>query len=514
MKKLTLTKWGFLLLIIIFVGVHLHSPLLSMRVGVEILFILSLSQLLGKQFPNKIAFWIKYVLSSFLLLFSLVNAIIYAFSGTYLTVLMTSNLTNIGDLGGNLVLYSTAAIFVLFAAFLPMRYDLFTIKAQGIFLAFTGLYFISLNATVLTTPLFGYVSYFQSLHRLNSINIVNTSSNTKNKIQGKFAHTSIASGITTYLDKPNVIVIFTEGLSQEVLNYDKGKLTPNLNKLKKQTLCFSNYYNQTAATFRAVRGQLMSGQQLNQGYENGVNQIKQNLTTKMTSLQSILGNNGYQTTFINAEPNQNVWTTYVDNLGFDKVTTGKSSSFINLAGSTFMGDQQNYKELYKQATALNAKNQPFFLADYTFQTHLSLDSNLKYGNGKNSDLNKFHNMDNAFGKFWKKFKKSKLSKNTIVVFTADHASYPDQLYQNTFKTKRSYFVSTVPLMLYVPNQSPRKINAKNRNSLSLAPTVLDLVGIEKANNYFLGTSLFTNNPTKFEYLSTVPPVNYSTKELT
>ena len=69
MKKLTLTKWGFLLLIIIFVGVHLHSPLLSMRVGVEILFILSLSQLLGKQFPNKIAFWIKYVLSSFLLLF-------------------------------------------------------------------------------------------------------------------------------------------------------------------------------------------------------------------------------------------------------------------------------------------------------------------------------------------------------------------------------------------------------------------------------------------------------------
>ncbi|WP_054639597.1 hypothetical protein [Lactococcus fujiensis] len=53
------------------------------------------------------------------------------------------------------------------------------------------------------------------------------------KIEAEFAKSTIASGISTNLQQPNVIVIFTEGLSQEVLNYDGGKLTPNLNKLKK-----------------------------------------------------------------------------------------------------------------------------------------------------------------------------------------------------------------------------------------------------------------------------------------
>ncbi|WP_054639598.1 hypothetical protein [Lactococcus fujiensis] len=95
-----------------------------------------------------------------------------------------------------------------------------------------------------------------------------------------------------------------------------------------------------------------------------------------------MGDQGYQTEFINAEPNQSIWTTYVENLGFDKVTTDKSKSFLKLAGTTFMGDQQNYKFLFNQATELSKENNPFFLADYTFQTHLSLDSSLKYGDGK------------------------------------------------------------------------------------------------------------------------------------
>lgn len=69
-------------------------------------------------------------------------------------------------------------------------------------------------------------------------------------------------------------------------------------------------------------------------------------------------------------------------------------------------------------------------------------------------------------------------------------------------------------MIYVPNMESKTIDANSRNSLGLAPTILDLVGVDKASNYFLGTSLFTNHPTAYEHISTVPPVSYSTAGLT
>ncbi|WP_096817809.1 sulfatase-like hydrolase/transferase [Lactococcus fujiensis] len=383
MKFLSTAKLTLLLLIAGYSAVHLHSPLMFVRIIVEVFLILALTQILGHKFNSLPIRIIKYLLSSLLILFSLIDAIVATFSGTYLTVLMTQNLANIMDLGGNLWLYGSAALLVILAAFLPMRYNLFNKKQQLASIAIFGISLISLNLTAThQTPLFGYVGYFSSYNKMKEISNIKKPKSAQTKIEAEFAKSTIASGISTNLQQPNVIVIFTEGLSQEVLNYDGGKLTPNLNKLKNQTINFSNYYNQTAATYRGVRGQLFSEQQLNQGYENGQDQIKDALNTKLTSVQSILGDQGYQTEFINAEPNQSIWTTYVENLGFDKVTTDKSKSFLKLAGTTFMGDQQNYKFLFNQATELSKENNPFFLADYTFQTHLSLDSSLKYGDGK------------------------------------------------------------------------------------------------------------------------------------
>jgi hypothetical protein len=68
--------------------------------------------------------------------------------------------------------------------------------------------------------------------------------------------------------KPNIIIIFTEGFSAEVLDVYNNldlNLTPNLNKLYERSLVFNNYYNHTAATYRGLRGQMISGYQFLDG---------------------------------------------------------------------------------------------------------------------------------------------------------------------------------------------------------------------------------------------------------
>ncbi|WP_238140785.1 sulfatase-like hydrolase/transferase, partial [Streptococcus suis] len=98
---------------------------------------------------------------------------------------------------------------------------------------------------------------------------------------------------------PNVVLIFVEGLSQNIVE-DEREIMPNLKKFQESSLTFENYYNHTFATYRGLIGQLYSGYQLD-NYESNT----------LTSLQGVLGDKGYQTTFINTEPNNTQFTSYL-----------------------------------------------------------------------------------------------------------------------------------------------------------------------------------------------------------
>lgn len=52
--------------------------------------------------------------------------------------------------------------------------------------------------------------------------------------------------------KQNVILIFTEGLSNHIIT-DSRNIMPNVAALKNQTISFSNYYNHTFATYRGIQ---------------------------------------------------------------------------------------------------------------------------------------------------------------------------------------------------------------------------------------------------------------------
>jgi arylsulfatase A-like enzyme len=103
-----------------------------------------------------------------------------------------------------------------------------------------------------------------------------------------------------------------------------------------------------------------------------------------------------------------------------------------------------------------------------------------------------HNYDHAVGLFLDYFLHSAYADNTILVFTTDHATYPEPDYRTVAgKDLKPYFVDRIPLLIDDPfHQLPHEFDAAGRNSLDLAPTLLQLLGIRTARNSFLGHSLF------------------------
>jgi hypothetical protein len=287
-------------------------------------------------------------------------------------------------------------------------------------------------------------------------------------------------------EQPNIILLLTEGFSQDIVEYPK-KVAPNIAAYQKKSLNFTNYYNHTFATYRGVIGQLYSGHQFNDMDEN-----------HLVSLQSVLEERGYTTTFINVEPQKEDWTQYVHNLGFQNVVGEDVEPLKGIADT--LSDKQAYELLYDTVEEQNRTGKPSLTVMYTFGTHVSLDStDRKFGDGKDPVRNRCYNLDYQFGQFMKKYRKSDFADNTIVIFTTDHASYADNSYRGAFpgKRRKSRVCSRIPFFIYYPGIRPQTIDVKGRNSLDMTPTVLDYLQVS-ADNYFLGCSLLSPEQNEFD----------------
>lgn len=281
-------------------------------------------------------------------------------------------------------------------------------------------------------------------------------------------------------NNPNIILIFVEGMSDFIID-DSRDITPNLSRFRSESLSFENYYNHTFATYNGIRGQLYSGFSNSNLAEN-----------HLLSLQSILSAYGYHTCFINTEYVNDDFVTYIDRMHFDDVVTYENSDYWN--DYYYLHDEISYQLLFDTATELHNADSPFLLTMYSFGTHMELDStDVVYGDGSNEVLNRFYNLDNAFGEFFDAFENSELAEDTIIILTADHATYFDRSAIDAgfdhFDGVNYFPVNRLPFIIYYDGITPEEIDVNGRNSLSLAPTILDFIDIETHTN-FLGNSLF------------------------
>ena len=407
------------------------------------------------------------------------------YAGTYVTTVMVENTDSIEALSGKLGEYGFMIVLVVLFTLLPIHP--FTIKHTsdtGMLSAFlcAELAF-TMGISSVYSPLYNTVNLAQQVKENEDMRaslIIDDEDN----ITADFYR----RGIEDFTKKPaelpenpNVVLIFSEGLSQNVID-DKRNITPNIKKYQKQSLNFINYFNHTFATYRAISGQLYSGYQLGNYDPNN-----------LVSLQGIMKDSGYYTSFVNSEPNNMHFTTYLDNMGFDKLVTNPSGR-----SKQYLEDEETYDLLYDTILEQSKLDQPFFTAVYTFGTHVGMNPDTHpFEDGSSHCLNKFHNMDYYFGQFMDRLYSSEIGDNTIVIFTTDHASYSDAEYLSVFKSKMNPEMDKIPLFIYYKGVKYKEIDAEGRNSICMAPTVLDFLDLHKP-NYFLGFTLFakkeaTNN---------------------
>lgn len=483
---------------------------------VEVYAIFFLAQLFSKKLKT-----LAYVLSSIAFFLVLLNVASFITAGSYITYTMYNNLTNLSALGDSLPKYFIATILAAIVSFLPMSFNLFekkTIKKVCVFYGVDLVYIIIFIVFNISTPIGSLINLKHEIKIADEkVSFLKASSSEKKEILNDFKKENVVSGVEVNIDNMNVIVIFTEGMSSQVLDINNNlnlNLTPNLTNFSKESgvLNVQNYYNHTAATFKGLRGQLYSAYQYQDGYEKGDDGGLYSMTnTPLVSLSDVLRDNGYVSNFINAEPEHIAFSNYLTTLGFDKVVTGKKKELVQAGNDRVLPDQNNYDLLFEKAKELSETDTPFFLSTYTFGTHVKLNGIRKYNDGKVEIYNRFHTMDEAFGSFWKKFKLSPMYDNTIVVFTTDHSTYPDPDYLKYFNEKYNPFLNKIPLLFYYPGNTQTVLNADGKNSLSLIPTILDILGFEEATNYFLGNSLFTGATTPYQYISEFGSDFYTTK---
>ena len=465
---------------------------------IELLLIFSATHLIAVRFKKT-----AYIFNLFFTIILLLQQASVLFASDYVSVIMLENMGEYNALGASIVKYAISVLIIICVAVLPHKIP-FKLLNKKLFWSVFAIYFL-VSATILKIsdktypPCFSFatttVSYYKSkiLYFYYEKQYKNASTA---KIFEQFYKKEIeASNIDlckSLGEKPNVIVIFTEGMSAEVIDKFNNlnlNLTPNLDLFYENSLVFDNYYNHTAATYRGLRGQLFSSHQYLGGYHDnnaGFAQISKDtlmkrVTTKMVSIIDILNENGYSTFFINCEQKKSAHYNYLETFRCTNIISGNSKEYA-------LSDKEAFALL---ADTMVKLPQPFFCGFYNLGTHVGFDSpDAKYKNGKNYVFNKFYNFDKWFGDFFEKFKNSDIAKNTILIFTADHCAFQAPEHLSAFNSKQRYCVNPIPLMIYCNEIEHQTIDVKGRNSLDLAPTILDILRLNNHENYFLGTSLF------------------------
>ena len=455
---------------------------------------------------NLISFWntiVAWFLGVILMLTVYLQSLVLFFTGDYVLLIMLTNLDSIEAIKGRAVQYGLMIALSLIVIFLPVKnFKIDFVKRSGILSLICLL-------TVGWVPymLEDYSPYANLIWLIEKIQIKNqTEDRIRNlmnndedaaELLAEFYSESVGDGIALpdgLPYEPNIVLIFTEGLSMNVIR-DERDIMPNVTYYMENGLHFENYYDHTAATFRGIIGQLYSSHQYNNGDTN-----------LLVSLQSVMSSYGYETTFVNPEPQNQIFTDYLASFGFDTLTSGGVEDYI-------LSDEETYNLVFESLSEGEESGTPQFVAAYTFGTHVGNDSpSHKFGDGSNRLLNRFHYCDWAFGEFMERLRDSGLMENTLIVFTADHATYVDDEYILTFYPdyERDHaFCDKIPLIFYYDGITPETIDADGRNSLDLAPTIMDYLDIDSP-NYFLGTSLFQQSRNSFvERVFCVPDSDWS-----
>ena len=300
----------------------------------------------------------------------------------------------------------------------------------------------------------------------------------------------------------NVVVIIMESFSKEFISiYNKNKpgyqgYAPFLDSLIGKSRAYQYSFANGRKSIEAMPSVLCSIPSIELPYI-----LSQYSGDKVNSLASLLKEKGYYTSFFHGAPNGSMgFLAFSKTTGFDAYF-GKDE-YNN--DKDFDGMWAIWDEPFLQffANKINTFKQPFFTTLFTASSHdpyiipeqykdvfkggpLSVDKGIQY-------------TDYSLKRFFETAKTMPWFKNTLFVFTADHASplthYPE------YSSVPGYF--SIPVFFYKPDENWSSMKDEAVDQIDILPTVLGYLHYDKPYVAF-GRNVFKEDttPYAFNYLN-------------
>lgn len=298
--------------------------------------------------------------------------------------------------------------------------------------------------------------------------------------------------------KPNILWITCEDITTMLGSYaDPNALTPNLDKLAREGMMFTNAYS-TAAVCSPARSCLVTGvYATSMGTQNLRSEFR--IPNEIRTLPHILRDNGYYCT-----------NNYKEDYNFTDTTIWDESShaahwrnrpkekpffsvfnFETTHQSQIFGDDESFEQKYGKLLTDAQRHHPedIRLAPYYFDSPEVRKLWARY-----YDLVTI--MDQQVAEILDQLKEDGLEDNTIIFYFSDHGT-------GMPRAKRALYNSgvKVPFIVFIPDKlrnslsfSPGKQNNNIVSFVDFPPTVLSLVGLEKP-AYMQGTAFMGKHQT-------------------
>jgi phosphoglycerol transferase MdoB-like AlkP superfamily enzyme len=282
-------------------------------------------------------------------------------------------------------------------------------------------------------------------------------------------------------NKLNVVLVINESFgSTYVDNLDNTRgeiITPNLTRLSKDGLWFTNLYSTGVRTVRGLEGILTSFSPI-----PGISTARRPGSQGMNSMAFLLKDFGYETAFLYGgrklfDNMGNYWS----GIGFD--TVWEQSDIKEIGFDTIWGaaDEYIYDEALRRIETMSSVKKPFFLSLLTISNHRPY----TYPEGridKNPADKRKENVatyaDWSFGRFIEMARKQPWFDNTVFIFVADHGPRLSGAAQVPVDRYR------VPLLYYAPKHiQPEQIEALG-SIIDLGPTLMGLLGLSFDSPFF------------------------------
>lgn len=285
----------------------------------------------------------------------------------------------------------------------------------------------------------------------------------------------------------NVVLIIEESLSAEFLTSfgnTKG-ITPNLDKLAKESLFFTHLYATGTRTVRGLEALTLSMPPL-----PGTSIVKRPKNENFVSWGSVMKEKGYDNKFIYAGhgyfDNMNYF--YANN-GFRTIDrTNFSKNEITFTNAWGVCDEDLFLKVIKEGDLSYNDKKPFFSVVMTTSNHRPY----TYPDGKIDIPSKTGRdggvkySDYAIGRLLSEAKKKPWFNDTIFVIVADHCA------GSAAKLALPIKKYEIPLFIYAPAIIKPQVVDRMMSQIDVAPTLLGLLNF-KYTSAFIGKDVLTSD---------------------